>query len=884
MHRKTRGLVCDRRLWALLCAFLLAVAAFGQESTGKITGTVTDDSGAAVPNAKITATGPTLPRGLEISSDAYGNFLFPSVPIGVYTVTTTAPGFSTVRQLNLEVKLGSIVTYNPKLPVGKVTETVEVTESATAIDTTSSRTATNIAANQFDNLAKGRTFNTILALAPGVRQEPKAGNAGVGGIQVDGASGSENVYYIDGAEVSDIRSGALRANNAIPFEFIQEVQIRSGGFEAEHGGATGGVINVATKSGTNSFHGQAFYAFTNSSMNAGDRGFWKLSPSNVNAAEFFRPKEDDYFIRYPGGQIGGPILKDRLFFFAGFAPELERSTRDIAYASGSRTFKQERNRFYGLTRVDYNPTSKLQVNTSWAWAPDTRLGTLPNRDPRVAAPGGDLTTPGYFRPSQTFNASGTYSVTPNLLISARYGYNYLNNKVDNYGLDGRPWITYATGSGNQTNPAVPAQFAGSTNFQNIARNFLTLRDVYERKNVYVDGSYVSRIGGQQHVWKAGWSLNRIGNDVEDDYVNGAFNVFWGEAYSRGSVTNQRGTYGYYIWDDGVRHNSKVQGRNQGFYVQDTWRLHKRLTLNLGVRFENEFLPPYRAEQNGKKIANPVSFGWSEKLAPRIGGAWDIKGDGKWKLSGSFGYFYDIMKYELARGSFGGDYWVSHVYKLDNPNVFSLGKTTPGALGSQIVQFDNRTVPINAAGELDGIDPDIKPYATREFTFTLDHQLAARLVAGIRYTHKDLIRTIEDIGVLSGDDEVYLIGNPGFGRTAKKGDEFGQTTPNGTFLVPKAKRQYDAVEFRLQGQSRHLNYLASYTWSRLYGNYSGLANSDETGRSDPGVSRAYDLPYYYFDATGSQQPTYGPLGTDRAAIWAGHRSTLRPTCSRRIPSR
>ena len=192
-------------------------------------------------------------------------------------------------------------------------------------------------------------------------------------------------------------------------------------------------------------------------------------------------------------------------------------------------------------------------------------------------------------------------------------------------------------------------------------------------------------------------------------TNGRFNIFWGDSFSRGSITNAKGTYGYYIWEDGVRQNAAVSSRNQGFYFQDSWRIHSRVTLNLGVRLENEFLPPYRKEQNGVKIANPVAFGWTDKIAPRLGAAWDVRGDGRWKVSASFGYYYDVMKYELARGSFGGDYWVSHVYLLDSPNVLSLGKANPGALGKEIVSYDNRTVPINAQGELDGIDPNIKPF-------------------------------------------------------------------------------------------------------------------------------------------------------------------------------
>ncbi len=851
-----------RTLVVSLAAALSTVTGFGQESWGRILGTVTDQSGAVVPAAKVVATSPTLPKGLETVSDGLGNYLLPQVPIGTYSVEISKTGFQTVRQTNLEVRLGAQVMYNARLPVGQVAEVVEVTSSSVQLETTSSRTSTNITPNDFQNLAKGRSFHSILVLAPGVRQEPKAGSAGVGGIQVDGASGSENTYYIDGVEVSDLMSGALRQQNAIPFEMVSEVQVKSGGFEAEYGGATGGVINVATRAGANAFHGEVNFQFTNSRLNAGDRAYWKLLPTNVNIADYFRPKEDDYSIWFPGGSLGGPIVKDRLFFYGSYMPELESTDRIVSYPAGPRTFTQDRKRHYGLGRLDFSPSSKWQINSSYIWSPFKVLGQLVDRDARVPSPANDLSVEGHYIPAETYTATASFSATPSLLFSARYGYKYLNNKAFNYGKAGAPYLYYETASAQAT--GVPGNVAGPSAFRNVSSTFLTLRDVTTRHNVYVDGSYLKNIAGQQHIFKAGWAINRVGNDVEDDYTNGYFRIFWGEAFSRGSVTNARGTYGYYIWEDGVRHKSKVAGRNQGFYVQDTWRAHSRLTLNLGVRFENEFLPPYKAEVGSIKVANPVAFGWGEKIAPRIGAAWDILGNGTWKLSGSFGLFYDVMKYELARGSFGGDYWFSHVYRLDNPNVLGLGKATPGAAGARVISYDNRTIPINERGELDGIDPDIKPYASREYSVTLEHALASRLTAAVRYSRKDLLKTLEDIGVLDTEDnEVYLIGNPGFGQTRNTKSVYGQKTPNGKeFLVPKAVRQYDGLEFSLRGQVAKVNLFGSYTYSCLYGNYGGLANSDESGRSDPGVSRAFDLPYYYFDASGSQENVFGRLGTDR----------------------
>jgi hypothetical protein len=867
------GQTALRRILAKVALVALAVAglASAQENYGAIQGTVLDQASLGIPGVKLTASAPTLPRPVEVESDANGRYAMQRLPIGVYLITATKPGFATAKYFNINVQLGSQITFNPTLKVSSVAETIEVSDSAVSIDPTSSRTAVNITSDVFDNIPRSRSFESILTMAPGVRLEPKASSSsGAGnasrttGIQVDGASGSENSFVIDGVDVSDVRRGTLRTNSAIPFEFISDVQVKSAGMDADTGGATGGVVNVATKAGTDQWHGQVLYQFTNSDLNPRPRGFWKLLPSNANLPDFFAPKEDSYSNRYPGFTLAGPIIRNRLFFNLGYMPTFTNVDREIAYASGTRTFNQKTKQHFGLVRVDYNPLSKLQVNTSWIWSPvKVQGGALPNQDIRLAAPTNDLTVQGGFQPSQQYSASATYTFTPRFLVSTRYGYRYQNDKLFNYGLSGLPFISYQTAA-----PAgVPTP--GGAGFTNVSSTLGTQYDVTDRHNVYVDFSYLR--GG--HTIKFGYLLNRLGNQVVSDYTNGRFQIYWNEAFSRGPINAQRGDLGYYVWQDGVRLNNGVNGRNQGLYLTDSWRASKRLTLNLGVRLENEFLPPYTPEVNGRKVANPVSFDWFSKIAPRLGAAWDVTGDGKWKVSGSFGLYYDVMKYELARGSFGGDYWWTYVYRLNSPNVLSLGKASPGALGPQITSFNNRSIPINAAGQLEGIDPDIKPYTQREFTVRLDHAFSSRLTGTIRYSRKRLLKVIEDIGVLDEDgSEVYLIGNPGFGQTRDTKSVYGAKTPDGKeFLVPQAIRDYDGLEFRVQGQAfRNTYLLASYTYSRLFGNYSGTANSDENGRSDPGVSRAFDLPYYYFDSKG--QNATGRLATDRPnafTLFASH---------------
>jgi hypothetical protein len=873
-------------LMLLLLLVVAAISAAAQENSGSIQGTIKDQKGAAIVGAEVTATSPTLVRPQTATTDGQGVYVFPSLPAGVYTVTATQTGFTPTKKEAINLVVGTQLRLDLELPVGGVAGSVTVTSMAEALDVTSSKTSTNITEQRIETTPKGRGFNSILTMAPGVIFDTRAGSAGagmtgtngnnppggVGGYSVNGASGSENAFVIDGVEVSNVRNAALGRESAIPFEFVREVQVQSGGFEAQYGGATGGVVNVITKSGSDEFHGEGALMFTNSSFNSRPRGFWQRSPLSATTAEFFRQKEDDYVDLYPGGSLSGPILKQRLHFFTSYFPEFHRTERSIAFAAGPRTTVNRLTRHFGIARLDYAPTQKIQVNTSYLWTPIRSRGLLTGTDPRIAAPTNDLSINGGYTPSVAYTASFTWTPTSKTVFSARYGYKYLNDKGNTYGLPINPLINYATcnnvstpgqcssyipGPGNQTPPPSVQQASG---FQNTASTFNTFFDVTTRHNVYLDGSYLARLAGQQHTFKGGFAINRIANRVKDDYPDGLFIFNWGEGFTRGTISNARGEYGYYTWRDGIRHDSGASSRNMGFYFQDQWRIHPHVTLNLGIRFENEFLPPFTHQVNGVPIPNPIVFGWGDKIAPRIGGAWDVLGNGRWKLSASWGKFYDTMKYELARSSFGGDYWHDHVYTLDNPNTALVNRTNPGALGTQIIDIDNRTIPINAAGQLDGIDPEIKPMLSHEFTVSSEHSFGTNMYFSARYTRKRLVRGIEDIGVLDAlENEVYIIGNPGFGAISQ-----GRTA-NNVPLVPKARRDYDAVEFRLDhrltnGPLRNFSYFASYTWSRLFGNWAGLANSDEAGRSQPNVSRAFDLSPGNFDQTGHN--VFGRLATDR----------------------
>ena len=845
---------------ALICLASFVAPTAAQEQRGALEGTIRDAQGAVLPGATVEARSAALIGVRTVTTDTNGAYRFPALPPGDYLITATLTGFQEAKSQIITLSVGQTLKADLAMALAGITEQVQVSAESTLLDVASARTTTTISAKLIEELPRGRTFNTLLQVAPGVRPEPKAGTAGVGGYQFDGASGSENVFIIDGVDVSNIRNASLGTSDAIPFEFLQEVQVKSGGFEAEFGGALGGVVNVISKSGTDTYHGEGLYQFSGSSLNAGPRGTWRRDPFNATVAEFFQAEEDDYRQQFSGITVGGPIVKDRLRFFGGYVPELYNTDRSIDFVTATGPFGKRDSstrvlRHRGTGRLDYSPSQSIQINASYFWNPVKTTGLLTGNDPKVLPSTSDLTIQGGYTQSNATTLGVNFVPSSKFLLSARYGYKYLNDKGNTYGKDDVPYLVYQRASTNG-GVVVPPQYAGAAGYTNVASTFTVQQDLLTRHNVYLDATFFGSLAGQNHTLKLGYALNRIGDDVESDYQQGRFDIYWGEGFTRGSIVDARGPFGYYIWEDGVRLNSAVTSRNQGFYVQDTWQIHPRVTINAGVRLEDEFLPPFKAEEGGVKIANPIAFGWGDKIAPRFGGAWDVRGDGRWKIASSWVRINDVLKYELARGSFGGDYWHSRVYRLNSPDLSRISKSTPDALGALIIDFDNRTVPINAQGQLEGIDPDIEPMSHDAFDVSTEYLVAGMTRLTVRYSHKHLRRAIEDIGVLDeNESEVYTTGNPGYHLTSDS-----VTTATGASLVPKAQRDYDGLEIRIDGRKRNFSYNASYTLSRLYGNWAGLANSDENGRSDPNVSRAFDLSPGNFDAKGNN--VFGRLATDR----------------------
>ncbi len=845
--------------------FCLSAIAFGQERTGRIEGTIKDPNQAVVPNATVAVAGASFNK--TVQTDGGGFYRVLDVPPGEYVVTVTAANFNAPPQNDVTVTLGQATVVDFGLQIGGTgTNVVTVTAGdEIGIDATASKIQTNLTAKNLELLPKGTNFTSALKAAPAVRPEVTGG-----GFQIDGASGSENTFVLDGQEVTNFRTGALNQQNNVPFQLVQEIQIKSNGFEAEFGGATGGVINVVSKRGGNKFFGEAGLQFETSKLFAINRPILNASTTNLS---YIRPTKDTFDNVYPSLVLGGPIVKNRLTFFASYLPQLLPLKRSYTFANGQvASFKSDVRNDYDFVRLDGEVNSKLRVNATYLYNPTRQLGIIPTFN-QLSTGGAtaadfntaDLRNQGGRIPATNVNVEGFYNPTQSISIDVRFGRSYLNEKISNYGVPNTVNYTCSTGgeaTGGQ--PPLPGVNC-NTNFNLLnASNFFTDKDISIRRTFDALGTFYLNNFGGRHSFKGGYQYNGLSNDVNEGYVTTGIIDF---AF-RGTTADRNGvTRGYQTAADpnslGVGSltlfgtSGKAKSKNEGLFIQDSWQPFKQLTLNLGVRIERENVPSFRAGAPG------IEFKFKDKIAPRLGVAYDVLGNGKLKAFASYGQFYDRFKYELPRGSFGGDIFYVYDFVITNPDIFSYQRN---ALISNNINFTDFRVPSNDPSD-NRVDPNLKAFRQTEFTVGTEYEFGKNFIFGARYTRKKVDRAIEDIGYHNlNDDEEYYIGNPGFGVCAQPAcGKYSVNIPGGK--AAKAKRQYDALELRVEKRLANDFFVnASYTYSRLFGNYSGLASSDEAqrgagvGRNSPNVNRNFDLPFIGFTADG--KPDDGRLPTDR----------------------
>jgi len=837
---------------------LFSGAAYAQEQRGSIEGIVKDTSGAVLPGVSISLTSATGAK-LDAVSDAQGVYRFPSLSPGTYTVKADLQGFRSGAVENVAVGLGQSKKVDFAMSVAGVSETVQVTARSTAVDVTSSATATNISKERIEFIPRGRDFTDVVSQAAGATNESQAG-----GISIDGSSGSENKFIIDGVDTTNPQVGT----SAVPMraEFMEEVQVKSAGYAAEFGGSTGGVINAITRSGTNAYHGMVLSDFQRRSWGGAERPILADSLTSDTEFVYIHPPKDDETRIDPGVSLGGPILRDRLWFFGQYQPGIRNTTRTVNFTNGTtNSFDQEFNVHYGALNVTGNAGSKLLFKGGANFSPYETKGDLPSQTGRTSLTSPEDYVRGTKGARQTYSGSVDYIPTPHFTVSARVGRFMTDEKSTGVEFPGliHQFSTASTPAGIA---AIPDPFRRVAGFSSsVLVTDATAKNEYTRDSIGADATYYMTAGGEHQI-KGGLQSELIGNDVQSGYNGDRILYYAGRTYT--AVAGPRtGTYGYFRLLN-ISTLGAVSSRNTALFVQDQWRVNQRVTLNLGLRTEHEAVPNF-----GEGQSTAIDFGFSQKLAPRLGFTYDPFGDGLTKIYGSFGKYFDVMKYELPRGSFGGDKWVDYFYTWDNPNfevntaagcatrTNTISERPACAACTFIEALDRRSN--SAANGGQGIDPNLKPMEENEYQVGLTRELGnhfRNVVVGARYIRKNLVRTIEDVGVLECDatascGETFYIANPGEGIT------LSLANAPGVPAFPKAVRQYDGVEFTMERRfSNNWGVSGSYTYSRLYGNYSGLASSDENGRTSPNVNRFFDAIQNSYDLNG--KAVFGRLGTDR----------------------
>jgi hypothetical protein len=819
-----------------------------------------------------------------------------ALPSGDYEITFSLPGFKKLLRKNVYLALSQTMVLNETLEQAAVEEEVTVVGQSPLIDVKSTVKGLTMTKDIFLALPRGRAFDSLISTIPGVQTEDVSA-----GISVDGASGAENVWYADGADVTDFHLGIKGQN--IVLELLDEVKVTASGYNAEFGGSMGGVINVISRSGGNEFHGDimGFYENNRQWMEGKARDYLRQDPNDYTVWEYVNNdtlyfnggKDRDRYNRYEGVfSLGGYILKDKLWFFGSFNPVYYQTAakRDFNYREGPFfTFKNKNYDYNGSLKLSAAPMKGLRLSASFINNLTKYRGTLPSIQGYDDA-GYEWGKEGYNYPNWTAALAADYSFGNNLLVSYRGGWHLQN--TNNQQIVPPDRSTFSFSYSNYRYADDPFYVANPTLLHSSgwtdAGTFRDLkRDLQQKISNNVDVSYYLNWMGE-HALKAGIGYAYLHEDVFNSSTHPRVYMGFGRTtYALGFPVGvgadpgspYYGAYGYYYirgsWTQPINGGAwNIHANNWSLYAQDSWTIKNKLTINFGLRAESQYIPSMTTDTSYAHFTDkPVKFGLGQMVAPRVGAIYDVFGDSSLKVFGSFGIYYDVMKLYMAELTFGGWKRKQDYYSLTTPDWTQIAAS--GAFNDRASQEAGGTY----AGSLDflppsfgRVDPDLKPTAQREISFGAEKKLSENLSLSVRFVNKHLLRTIEDVGVFEtvvnpdGTTELtetFYVTNPGYGwsRPVSQGGKF----TDAYWACPKATRDYYGLNVSLEKRfSNNWQGGINYTLSRVAGNYSGLATSDEVsggvGRIGPNVELYYDDWFIMYDAKG--KVLKGPLPQDR----------------------
>ncbi len=705
-----------KRQLALAAALTLAVAqgAWAQISTGNIYGTVLDESGAALPGASIAITGATI-GARSTTSGPQGDFRFLGVDHGNYKLTVTLTGFSTVTR-EVIVTTGVNVNLSFAMKVASVEETITVNAETPVVDIKKQGTGVTFTREELTEIPSGRDPWVVLRSVPGVIVDRVniAGNES--GQQANfigkGSIGADTMWNLDGVAITDM--SATGSSSYFDFDAFDEINVNTGGADLKV--QTGGIgLNFVTKRGTNSFHGSARGYFTHNDLESGNLPSELQSDARLkNSDGTFRDKADNIAqIADLGADLGGPIVKDKLWFWASYGKQDIRVQR--LSGTPDRTVLKDYN-----AKVNWQASSNDMVSGFWFLGAKEKYGR---------SPGSGLQETNSYLWNQAgafpdkfhglFKLEDNHVFSPNFVVDAKLSY-------------------WGTGFG-----FTPIGGTGCNavfdNVKGIASGcssaYKTLRP---QKTASVDGSYFANGMGGSHEFKFGFGFkqDKVTSTTRDSGDQIEININNGGPLNAANA-DAPNTVG--IWRDGVTGQT---AKYWSVYAGDTFT-KDRLTVNVGVRFDKQTsvnaASTAPAALYAPELLPAVSFGgggtgvdWTD-VSPRLGFTYALDAGRKTVLRGSFArYAGQLPSGQASQDSpVGAQSYLEYVW-VDTNNDGTPQRAELGALNT----FGNIN-PSNptAIASSNKIDPNYKANHDTEVIAGVDHELAANFAVGVAYTYR-----------------------------------------------------------------------------------------------------------------------------------------------------
>jgi len=870
-------------------------------SSGSLIGTVKDSAGVTVPDATVTVK--SLDQGFTrtVTTDGSGQFRVPLIPIGGYSVSIAKEGYQPTSDGNVRVALGGSTAYSFTLTEvgGSVSEVVVTATANPQLDFAATTKGLSVDMETLTKQAPiGRSLTAVVQLAPGVvtgsaartTTAPSGANFG-GQPSVGGGSVAENSFYVNGLNITNFDNYIGAAE--VPFDFYKSIEVKTGGYPAEFGRATGGVINAVTKSGSNDFK-------------VALHGNFELDALRQDSPDTYILANHRSYSQNNSGtlEVSGPIIKDHLFFY------VLHQQRDVETHTAYKTLSQyavdkSNDPFWGA-KIDGYITDRQRVELTYFDTQKTIDRSAYGYKSSTDTVGAFLANTAYRQGGVNYVARYTGTFTDWFTLSAAYGKNRDSNTVIPGNIvDPLVQEDYTTGALN----TLSNQKIGAIETRK------TLREFYR-----IDGDFYFHLVGDHHI-RAGYDHEKTTlNHRSQDTGPGATGIAY--IYHQGYFedVDDRDTYGVapgvnYVEVSTNRFGgAPVHGTNEAFYVQDAWDITPNLSLQLGIRNDKFTLDNLL----GENVLN-LKNNWG----PRIGATWDPIGEGKDKISASFGRYYippaSNLSYRGADLGYSTFFYAPGYVVGSNSTTpdFTRNPTTqaPVALGTQITattQVDGAGNPLYVDGAF-GFCPQnniiagapgiqacnvpfglgiAEPAASKvaqgtkasqedEYTVGYERQFSDLWKGGVNLTYRKLNRISEDMTLdpyiraycaahLTGagltacntvynNSWQYIVFNPGkditinlrqpnsavFNATtiadlAASGLPKTLTFSKATIGMPAPKREYIALEFTFERAfDGKWGLQGSYTLSESKGNYEGTVLSDNQ-QADAGSTVLYDF--------------------------------------------